>query len=125
LLSACSSVCKQRYMCSDTMVGRQWSARASLHAFSPGRQTPKVHVCLLMFCMHEVRPPLARMQTHLCPDQNLTLPTPPLCVHVLVSVVCQPPAYTQIGCMGYNARPGPIALTIEAFRDGLKQQGRA
>jgi hypothetical protein len=31
----------------------------------------------------------------------------------------------QIGCMGYNARPGPIALTIEAFRDGLKQQGRA
>lgn len=31
----------------------------------------------------------------------------------------------RIGCMGYNARPGPIALTIEAFRDGLKQQGRA
>jgi len=30
----------------------------------------------------------------------------------------------QVGCMGYNARPGPIALTIEAFRDGLKQQGR-
>jgi alanine-glyoxylate transaminase/serine-glyoxylate transaminase/serine-pyruvate transaminase len=30
----------------------------------------------------------------------------------------------RIGCMGYNARPGPIALTIEAFRDGLKQQGR-
>lgn len=30
----------------------------------------------------------------------------------------------QIGCMGYNARPGPIALVIEAFKDGLKQQGR-
>jgi len=30
----------------------------------------------------------------------------------------------RVGCMGYNARPGPIALTIEAFRDGLKQQGR-
>lgn len=30
----------------------------------------------------------------------------------------------RIGCMGYNARPGPIALTIEAFRDGLQQQGR-
>jgi alanine-glyoxylate transaminase/serine-glyoxylate transaminase/serine-pyruvate transaminase len=30
----------------------------------------------------------------------------------------------RVGCMGYNARPGPIALTIEAFRDGLKQQGK-
>jgi hypothetical protein len=39
-------------------------------------------------------------------------------------LVLSPGCVVQVGCMGYNARPGPIALTIEAFRDGLKQQGR-
>jgi alanine-glyoxylate transaminase/serine-glyoxylate transaminase/serine-pyruvate transaminase len=30
----------------------------------------------------------------------------------------------RIGLMGYNATPSNVALVIEAFRDGLKQQGR-
>jgi alanine-glyoxylate transaminase/serine-glyoxylate transaminase/serine-pyruvate transaminase len=30
----------------------------------------------------------------------------------------------RIGLMGYNATPTNVALVIEAFRDGLKQQGR-
>jgi aspartate aminotransferase-like enzyme len=30
----------------------------------------------------------------------------------------------RIGLMGYNATPTNVALVLEAFRDGLKQQGR-
>eukprot|EP00879_Flechtneria_rotunda_P027726 GHRR01029715.1.p1 GENE.GHRR01029715.1~~GHRR01029715.1.p1 ORF type:complete len:219 (+),score=76.37 GHRR01029715.1:723-1379(+) len=30
----------------------------------------------------------------------------------------------RIGVMGYNAKPQNVALVIEAFRDGLRQQGR-
>lgn len=30
----------------------------------------------------------------------------------------------RIGCMGYNAHPASIALVLEAFRDGLKKQGK-
>lgn len=30
----------------------------------------------------------------------------------------------RIGLMGYNATPTNVALVIEAFRDGLKQQGK-
>lgn len=30
----------------------------------------------------------------------------------------------RIGVMGYNARPQNVALVVEAFRDGLAQQGK-
>lgn len=30
----------------------------------------------------------------------------------------------RIGIMGYNARPQNVALVVEAFRDGLQQQGK-
>ena len=30
----------------------------------------------------------------------------------------------RVGIMGYNAKPQNIALVIEAFRDGLKKQGK-
>jgi len=30
----------------------------------------------------------------------------------------------RIGVMGYNAKPQNMALVVEAFRDGLKQQGK-
>jgi alanine-glyoxylate transaminase/serine-glyoxylate transaminase/serine-pyruvate transaminase len=30
----------------------------------------------------------------------------------------------RIGIMGYNARPQNVALVVEAFKDGLKQQGK-
>ncbi|KAF6263066.1 hypothetical protein COO60DRAFT_535295 [Scenedesmus sp. NREL 46B-D3] len=30
----------------------------------------------------------------------------------------------RIGLMGYNATPTNVALVVEAFRDGLQQQGR-
>lgn len=30
----------------------------------------------------------------------------------------------RIGVMGYNATPQNVALVIEAFKDGLKKQGK-
>jgi len=30
----------------------------------------------------------------------------------------------RVGIMGYNAKPQNIALVLEAFRDGLKKQGK-
>jgi hypothetical protein len=30
----------------------------------------------------------------------------------------------RIGVMGYNAQPQNVALVVEAFRDGLAQQGK-
>lgn len=34
------------------------------------------------------------------------------------------PLTRRIGIMGYNARPQNVALVIEAFRDGLRAQGK-
>jgi alanine-glyoxylate transaminase / serine-glyoxylate transaminase / serine-pyruvate transaminase len=30
----------------------------------------------------------------------------------------------RVGIMGFNAKPQNIALVLEAFRDGLQQQGK-
>lgn len=30
----------------------------------------------------------------------------------------------RVGIMGYNAKPQNVALVLEAFRDGLRKQGK-
>lgn len=62
--------------------------------------------------LHAATPPA---RTPLFPSPPAHTPRPPPLPRAPVR---------RIGLMGYNARPQNVALVLEAFRDGLRAQGK-